>query len=381
MIKEFSVAKFTKKEHQHFIPKAYLKNFATQKENKYFVEAKSIEEVYPKEKLLSINDICVQKNVYTTPTVEDESKYHLENFYAYNIENNYTTIYKYLVNPIVLRTTSIGKRNILFCLMHLYFRTPKFLNSQNIKSNHFFDDLAIRNADTNGIVPIEYFGQKGYFHVDQIENLKEHQRQINKITFLQNNFAGLKKFIDENQNARIAVYKIAEEVNLISSDNPVVMGSSNGLEFNVFDKSNIISVPLDSKHFLKIFLNEDLNENLEIFREDRDKWFAYTLNQSVEDNCEKWIYGKEGTIKQHLKNKEEIILGSELKIVEYEKQLEIMKPVCEFIEKNGFLSEVTVNYIKSYLGNPIYKNNTWFLNIFRDITEKRQNLDNNAFDS
>ena len=57
----------SKPKHQHFIPKSYLKNFAVAEGNKYFVEAKLSSENSSKENLISIRDICVDKNIYTLP--------------------------------------------------------------------------------------------------------------------------------------------------------------------------------------------------------------------------------------------------------------------------------------------------------------------------
>ena len=113
--------------HQHFIPKSYLKNFALEKDKKFFVEAKLKREDSPKDRLLSINDICVDKNIYTLPIEEEnDKKYSLEKFYAEKVDSLYPWIYKKLTDPNVVYINSFERAQIIMITMSLFFRTPKF---------------------------------------------------------------------------------------------------------------------------------------------------------------------------------------------------------------------------------------------------------------
>ena len=88
----------SKKPHQHFIPRSYLKNFSFKKDDKTFIYAKLRDGEI---KQYSIRDICVEKNLYTLPVKDVENKFFLENFYAENIDSVYPEIFKVLVDDNV----------------------------------------------------------------------------------------------------------------------------------------------------------------------------------------------------------------------------------------------------------------------------------------
>ncbi len=63
-----NLIKMSNPKHQHFIPKSCIKNFAINKDGKFFVEAKFKMESKPKKGLISIKDICVDRNLYSIPS-------------------------------------------------------------------------------------------------------------------------------------------------------------------------------------------------------------------------------------------------------------------------------------------------------------------------
>ena len=115
---------------QHFLPKSALKTFAEKNEDKYFVEVGSVltgEVKYP----VSITDICVSKNLYTLPDVEDASKYVVEKMYAEQIDAVYPEVYQWLTDPNIDHITDEQRHKILNVVISLYFRNHRFLNDKN----------------------------------------------------------------------------------------------------------------------------------------------------------------------------------------------------------------------------------------------------------
>ena len=156
---------------QHYIPRSYLKNFATKKDKKKFVidGYKLDEDVLIKD--LSTKDICLEKHIYTIETKDDSKKFALETYYADNVDSEYPNIYKILTDKSIKKVDKNQKIQILYVCLSLYFRTPHYLNQHNKITNEILDN-AVPYADDNGIVStitdhfhFEFFPtQKGFFN-------------------------------------------------------------------------------------------------------------------------------------------------------------------------------------------------------------------------
>lgn len=315
---------------QHFIPRSYLQNFAEKIDKKFFVEAKLKSESKPEDDLQSISNICVDKNLYTLPQVESDDKYRLERFYAQEVDGVYPEVYKLLVDPSVTTITAAQRAQIIMTTMSLFFRTPKFLNHNTKNSNRALEVTANRFKDQNGNVKFEYEGRRFDFHIDNLEEVKTDLKLRSKLKFLQNHLKDWHDFILYKSKVGIAVFHLYEDVDLITSDNPVVMNSVVGNPFNVFDPTNIICLPLDNRHFLKIFPNTVPDHNNRVLREERDKSFAFTTNHSVDQNSEVWILGKPNSITAHI--------ADQAKYGQYTR--ENLRAYYEQEEKNNDLAEI-----------------------------------------
>jgi len=290
----------SKPKHQHFIPRSYLKNFAVNQDDKLLVEAKLRDESTPKKDLISIKDICVNKNIYTIPNKEGDEKYALEKYYASEIDEVYPEVYELLVNPKISKISVEQRGKIIRTTMSLFFRTPKFLNDNQRTINATLD-YGVRNfQDKDGNIKFKFREHNLDFNVNDIEEIRNNLKIANKVNFLQGHLKDWHEFISFKLQAPISVYRIYDDIELITSDNPVIMHSVKGNTFDLFDPTNMISLPLDNKHYLSIFPNTEEAMLDTIYRTDRDKWFALTTNIQVEKNCEDWIIGKPNSVIAHL---------------------------------------------------------------------------------
>jgi len=149
----------SKPKHQHYIPKSYLKNFALEQDGKYLVEAKLKSEEHPKDRLISIKDICVDKNIYTLPDDAGDDKYALEKYYAREIDSVYPEIYQLLTDEAVTIITDDQRRKIILTTMSLFFRTPKFMNLNKRRINSMLDFVVKRFVNDKGWVRVRLNGQ------------------------------------------------------------------------------------------------------------------------------------------------------------------------------------------------------------------------------
>ncbi|WP_304131508.1 DUF4238 domain-containing protein, partial [Mesonia mobilis] len=168
---------------QHYIPRSYLKNFATcNDKNKCFVD------IYLKKNKNILNDIdtktiCYEKNLYTLETDDESKKFDLEIYYANNVDNEFPKIYKLLTDKNKLYLSPQEKLKILYVCLSLYFRTPFFLNRVNNFTDKVFDSLKLY-SDNNGIIKTKIFNEnKQEYSLGELEALRNIAKTNNKLKF------------------------------------------------------------------------------------------------------------------------------------------------------------------------------------------------------
>lgn len=98
---------------QHYVPKAYLKNFAKKQGRSYMID------VYDKKNnrffKSNIKGICAEKDIYTLNSNSEiaKDKLAIENLYSRFIEPAYNDSYKILINPNVSEITQFQHCKIL----------------------------------------------------------------------------------------------------------------------------------------------------------------------------------------------------------------------------------------------------------------------------
>jgi hypothetical protein len=148
----------------------------------------------------------------------------------------------------------------------------------------------------------------------------------------------------------MSVFEIEGDVELITADNPVLIHSSAGNRFHLFNP-NIIEVPIDRRHFLWVYPNTEHPGENRILRSVRDKWFALTLNSQVQKNAETWIIGYPGTVAKHLLDQKKYGEPNEenLKAVDNIKDsANLMMGLLELAEKHGFASYPVAEKVRQF---------------------------------
>ena len=313
---------------QHYIPKSYLKNFAIMDKNSsYLVDAYKLDEEIMLSKV-NTKSICVQKNLYTLKSREDEKKYALEIFYANNIDSEYPKVYKLLIDERITKITAEQKSQILYVCLSLYFRTPKYLNLSNKIIDKTFDQ-AKNYADETGLIKMTYLGENLVFNVSEIEDYKNTFKLRNKSSFQITHLEKWIDFIKFKYECNINVIKIsAKNSPLITCDNPISIREFETNRFiGLFNPKNVITLPLDENHFLEIHPNTFADNNTTVNRLTNDADYVFTTNAITQQNAENWLIGKPGSVDKHfaLQNK-------------YEKNQE------DFVTKIKFRSEEMQNY-------------------------------------
>lgn len=336
-------------DHQHFIPKSYLKNFARREKKKKFVEI--LDKHTAESKIVSTRGICVRTGLYTLPKTGTDDPYKLENYYAQNVDDVYPEVYDLLVNDQIIAISKSQKKKILRTLMSLYFRTPKFLNALNKVTDQTLDKVMMLAGKDKDQINVDYLGQELKFFPHELNEIKKGLYEHNRHDFIVTHLQQWHEFVEYKYHCAISVFKIEGDVDLITSDNPVVIHSAAQNKFHLYDPTNIIQVSLDRRHFLFIYPNTEIAESPKINRAIRDKYFGLTLNLQVERSAEQWIIGFPETCRKHIAD--QIKYGEHndenLKIVELmEQRARLMAELLESIKKHGFPSSQVADKVKEF---------------------------------
>ena len=311
-------------EHQHFIPRVYLRQFSDKVADKYFIDVKFKDTGIIKSRL-STKSVAVDKNLYTLPNISTDDRFLLEKFYADNIDAPYSKVYALLSDDSVSLIDAKTRLTIIYTLMSLYFRTPKFLNIQNNTTDRLLDTLSIYdNPDQE--VQLE-IGSKSYgFKISELDTVRSELRLRNKLHFLKSHLEEWTAFVNYKAKCGMTVISVPDGFDLITGDNPVIIRSVKGNPLNIFDPTNIVRVPIDRKRMFVIMPNTEGGLTDRVFRQETDKWSALALGLEIEKNCERQLFGFPTTLQLHDKNQKEYGARTEANIRESQaKKVQLVK--------------------------------------------------------
>jgi len=343
---------------QHYIPRSYLKNFASEKAKKtYVVDGYRLDsETIVKD--LSTKDICVEKHIYTIETNNPQKKYALEKYYADNVDSEYPNIYKLLTDKSITRVDKNQKLQILYVCLSLYFRTPHYLNQHNKITSEVLDN-SLPYADKKGIITLDYFGKKINFHKDDIDDVKKDFLKENKTIFHVQHLEQWMRFVNFKYGCVLNVIEIEDKsAPLITCDNPVSIRHMKTNRYaGLFDINSVITLPLDPFHFLEIHPNVFEDGDTVINRLIHDKDFTCTTNNVTQSNAANWLLGKSGTIDIHFRIQEqyENPKNGEAFVEKAKFRAEEMQRMLVMTEKEG-LTENVINEYKKLQQHPYFKN-------------------------
>jgi len=364
-------------QHQHFIPRSYLRNFAISPngDDKAFVEVMNVKTgkiIFP----FSISNLCVSKNIYTIPNAKEGDKFALENYYAQNVDGVYPEVYRILTDPNKIELTEDERQKILSTTLSLYFRTSKFLDSKNKELDEaydFMDRSQKKFGNSNEEIEMFVGGRIYKFRMSELGHVKQQMKVDFKMDFIIGHFRNWQDFVRHKYHSQITVLKVTKEFPLITSDNPVEIYNHKYETSNIFDPNNSIQLPLDEEHFLWISPNSQQTERNIIYRGARDKWFAFTSNANVQTNATDWIIGKENTLAAHLQQHKAYTVDSPEGVEALDSIKTRMKALVEFVEtaqKNGMGSDASIKKFQEIQQIPFFDKDPMFLEMKKQMKEK-----------
>lgn len=245
---------------QHFVPRAYLKYFADKKgSGHYNIMALPTNNLTPagiEER--NTKSICYEQNLYTLPGSTNEEKMLLETFYSEEFENKYEHVYTMLTDPSKVELTNEERELVISTVATMFYRVPVWQKQHTEVMKRVFA-MCIQATNHTGQKETTIEGDVYVIEgktVDQliaeyVENNKSHQ----VITQLK---IALKLVSVRLQSDNVYIFKLEDgKQEFITSDNPVKLQNLNNQPIMPFDSSNIMKLPLDTKHYLMLMPNND----------------------------------------------------------------------------------------------------------------------------
>lgn len=301
-------------ERQHFVPRAYLKYFAEKKgSGHYNIKALPTNNLIP-EAVIERNtkSICYEKNLYTLPGCTNEEKMLLETFYSEEFENKYEQVYTMLTDPAKTELTDQERELVISTVATMFYRVPVW-QKQHTEVMKRVLEMCIQATKQTGQKETKIEGDTyiiEYKTVDQlikeyISNNKSHQ------VISQLNIA-LKLVVARLKSDNVYIFKLEDgEQEFITSDNPVILQHPSNEQIFPFDPSNIMKLPLDTKHYLMLMPNNDKSKLNRIVRHNASGGFSrreeLISNTEQLQGANEYILGSISSLTRYLNIKEKDI--------------------------------------------------------------------------
>lgn len=294
---------------QHYVPRTYLKRFARQNGQEYFISALP-NLATEKDKIFEVNikNIALEKDFYTLPGETDEQKMAIEKFYADEFEQHYSSIYNILVDPNKTEVTSEERELIISTVIMMYYRTTKWVNaSKNLMSRVFYQMFQL--CEQTGKDYFTFEGEKISIAGKTLEQFtKEFNEEKQPHMILTQLEVAFKLINLRLQVDAITVVKLEDEnLKYIISDNPVIASNPKATRFAPFDPNNLLYLPLDPKHMLILIPEKADGLENRIFRRNSTGFMAgmekLTSNYQQMENSERFMMGTKSELESYLETK------------------------------------------------------------------------------
>ncbi|MDO9254464.1 MAG: DUF4238 domain-containing protein [Bacteroidales bacterium] len=285
----------------HFVPKTYLKNFATRKNDDYYLNILKKDEAFNMIVESKISEICAEKHLLK-PDRNDKSKQKLEDIYTDIFENHYDNLFSVLTDDKVLEITDELKKSIVSAVVTMFYKTKKW---NDLLGYH--TDVKMQKIDQlrNQFKVDHYFNSEGAqvgFQNKTLEELEVSHKNITRIPLLITQLKVALKLIEAKQFDCINVYTIADDSEFITSDNPVLAINMQKMRTMHFDIENAYYLPISNKYLIAIFPKDELPTQNKIIRLMINKEWVESFNTMQLFQSDKCIIGSVEAIKNTKEN-------------------------------------------------------------------------------
>lgn len=304
---------------QHFVPRVYLRSFSSKKGKEYFID------VYDKKEDRNFNtnikNICAEKDLYTLDEDNTVAKdiLAIEKIYAQGLEPIYKYAYDLLTNDRVRKINNYQRAQILLGVFQMYMRNPRLLRYSNIVHRKRIKALC-NNARDNGIKGITYLDEDFSFSEWEDEQIIKYFTDKATKLYKEKHIIGTKEIGEFHQFARFEVFRIVDDSEFLTSDNPLIFQDIVTKDENPLLKSKEFTLPLNPKCAVKVF-HDNTKELNEIKRCIFPNGSVGILNDTLYNQSSRFLLGSKEGLNKYFKIIK-FLSGTEL-----EKKIDIMRQV------------------------------------------------------
>ncbi|HLP51533.1 MAG TPA: DUF4238 domain-containing protein [Chitinophagales bacterium] len=288
---------------QHYVPRAYLKNFAEWRSNEYYIHALPVAD-FKDDAIRSVNirNVCLEKNLYTLAGETEEDRLIIERFYGQKFENHYGEFYGLLTDESKKNASESERRLIVSTVISMLCRTPHDLNNFN-KSWDKVIEMIYTNCEELGTDEFEFQGHKMSIAGQTMEETKKNNKVLGKQTNVIKQLQNALNLIELRiQRDGLYVSRLDENYEFISSDNPVTM-ESGAISSDLFNPNHILSLPIDTKHRLSLLpIAKETTKGM-IVRNYSSKTDSHSealvANNTQDKGAERFLLGSENGLRHY----------------------------------------------------------------------------------
>lgn len=236
---------------QYSVPQTYLKHFALPKGDDYYVHIFHKGNITNQVEEKNISDICAGKHP-STLAGNGRTKQKLDDIYTDIFENQYNNLVLALTDDHVLEITDEFKKLVVSAVLTLFYKTKKWSDILGFHSSEDIEKIGRLRYQPR----VDHYFNSNGMQVGFETTLEASQLSHKNIDRVPQIIAQLKialKQIETQQFDFINIYKIVDESEFITSDNPVLSINIHKMRTIHFDTGNAYYLPITKKHLVAIF--------------------------------------------------------------------------------------------------------------------------------
>jgi len=247
--------KKTETKKHHFVPRTYLKNFSIKKNDDFYVNV--LHKDQPPEKVFESNiiNVCAENHLYTL-SGNYAPKQMLEDIYSNIFENQYDNLYSVLTNDSIVEISPEIKKSIVSAVITMFYRTKKWINIYSSHTDERMSKLYQMSKQFNVDSYINSEGKTISIKGKTLKELQDDEKNKSRIPLIITQLKAALRLIEAKQHDNIYVFKIIDENEFITSDNPVLPMNINKQRTIPFDIDNAYYLPISNKYLLSLFPRE-----------------------------------------------------------------------------------------------------------------------------
>lgn len=272
---------------QHYVPRFYLKEFATNET--YGKNKKQQVHIYDKERekteLRNITSVATKYYLYSPKDANGNRSRYMEDKLG-RIENTISLIWNDFSNKFIDLENNNIKKSVALFLSSLILRHPSNLNTNEDIREFLYKDILKHNPPNNKKVAFIINGEEHPFDISVLSNtITEYEKSM---FFIENIDYFIAEYTEIFMQKKWSIIT-SEERTFITSDNPISVHNNLTDIFGLNTKGTIILFPISPKRLLQLEDCVDSDEKIEVLYYPINKGHHSLYNHAIWNSSDKHI--------------------------------------------------------------------------------------------